>query len=80
MSPDHPQGMTLRAPIEVVRDGAVARVWLDRPESHNALSVDLGALPENFDPCNDTFLVLARGRSGDEAMVKFVARQCPPKD
>ena len=26
MSPDHPQGMMLRAPIEVVRDGAVARV------------------------------------------------------
>ena len=28
-------------PIDIVRDGAVARVWLDRPEQHNALSADL---------------------------------------
>jgi methylglutaconyl-CoA hydratase len=28
-------------PIEVKREGAVARVWLDRPEQHNALSADL---------------------------------------
>ncbi len=28
-------------PIEIVRDGAVARVWLDRPEQHNALSAEL---------------------------------------
>jgi len=29
--------------VEVEREGAVARVWLHRPESHNALSADLGA-------------------------------------
>ena len=28
-------------PIELKRDGAVARLWLDRPEQHNALSADL---------------------------------------
>lgn len=29
--------------IEIERDGAVARVWLNRPEVHNALSAELGA-------------------------------------
>jgi methylglutaconyl-CoA hydratase len=29
--------------IEVTRDGAVARVWLNRPEQHNALSPEMGA-------------------------------------
>ncbi|HEY3216588.1 MAG TPA: enoyl-CoA hydratase-related protein [Candidatus Eisenbacteria bacterium] len=29
--------------IEVVRDGPVARVWLNRPEQHNALSPAMGA-------------------------------------
>jgi len=28
--------------IEVIRDGAVARVWLHRPEQHNALSPEMG--------------------------------------
>lgn len=28
--------------IEVVRDGAVARIWFNRPEVHNALSPELG--------------------------------------
>ena len=28
--------------IELERDGAVARVWLNRPEAHNALAVELG--------------------------------------
>lgn len=29
--------------VEVERDGAVARVWFNRPEAHNALSAELGA-------------------------------------
>src|SRR5262245_6634876 len=29
--------------IEIVRDGPVAHVWLNRPEQHNALSPELGA-------------------------------------
>ena len=29
------------ATIEVIRDGAVARVWLNRPEQHNALAAEL---------------------------------------
>jgi methylglutaconyl-CoA hydratase len=29
--------------IEIERDGAVAHVWLNRPEVHNALSPDMGA-------------------------------------
>ncbi len=28
--------------VEIEREGAVARVWLNRPEVHNALSVELG--------------------------------------
>jgi len=32
----------LPAPIEVVRERAIARVWLNRPEVHNALSPELG--------------------------------------
>ena len=28
--------------VEVERDGGAARVWLNRPETHNALSVELG--------------------------------------
>ncbi|HEY2956072.1 MAG TPA: enoyl-CoA hydratase-related protein [Candidatus Eisenbacteria bacterium] len=35
--------------LEVVRDGPVARAWLNRPEQHNALSSDLlGAITEAF--------------------------------
>ncbi len=34
------------AVVEVVREGAVARVWLNRPEQHNALSPELGAALE----------------------------------
>ena len=29
--------------LEVIRDGAVARVWLNRPEQHNALAAELVA-------------------------------------
>ena len=28
--------------IEIEHDGAVARVWLNRPEAHNALTPELG--------------------------------------
>jgi len=36
--------------VNVERDGAVARVWLDRPETHNAISVELGdALTRSLD-------------------------------
>ena len=30
-------------PIEVVRDGAVARIWLNRPEQHNAITAELAS-------------------------------------
>ena len=33
----------MSAMIQVIREGAVARLWLDRPEQHNALSPELGA-------------------------------------
>lgn len=29
--------------IEIVREGAIAHVWLNRPEAHNALTPELGA-------------------------------------
>lgn len=63
-----------------LRLDSVTRTRVVRASRLGAFSVDLGALPQSFDPCNDTFRVLARGRTGDEAAVKFVARQCPPKD
>jgi methylglutaconyl-CoA hydratase len=56
-------------PIELVRDGAVARVWLDRPEQHNALSADLlAAVAENFhtlahDPAVRVVVLGGRGPS-----------------
>ena len=28
--------------VEVEREGAVAHVWLNRPEAHNALAAELG--------------------------------------
>lgn len=33
----------MSGPLEIVRDGAVARVWLARPEQHNALAAELCA-------------------------------------
>ena len=56
-------------PIDVKRDGAVARVWLDRPEQHNALSADvLAAIAENFhtlahDPAVRVVVLGGRGPS-----------------
>src|SRR5262245_41887941 len=43
-TPRHPRGasMSQASMIEVERDGAVTRVWLNRPEAHNALSPELG--------------------------------------
>jgi methylglutaconyl-CoA hydratase len=56
-------------PIELVRDGAVARLWLDRPEQHNALSVELlGSIAETFhtlahDPAVRVVVLGGRGPS-----------------
>jgi methylglutaconyl-CoA hydratase len=33
----------MSSPIEIVRDGLVARVWLNRPEQHNSLAAELVA-------------------------------------
>jgi methylglutaconyl-CoA hydratase len=35
-------GSTL-SQVEIEREGGIARLWLNRPESHNALSAELGA-------------------------------------
>jgi len=35
--------MTPMSVVELERDGAVARLWFNRPEAHNALSSELGA-------------------------------------
>ncbi len=35
--------MSTSSLVQVERDGSVARVWLNRPEVHNALSAELGA-------------------------------------
>jgi methylglutaconyl-CoA hydratase len=56
-------------PLEIKRDGAVARVWLDRPEQHNALSAELlGSIAENFhtlahDPAVRVVVLAGRGPS-----------------
>ncbi len=56
-------------PLELVRDGAVARVWLDRPEQHNALSAELlAAVAEIFhtlahDPAARVVVLGGRGPS-----------------
>src|SRR5499427_9559012 len=40
--------------VELERDGAIARIWLNRPESHNALSAELGdALVAAFKSLHD---------------------------
>jgi methylglutaconyl-CoA hydratase len=42
-------GTSMSDVVEVVREGPVAHVWLNRPEQHNALSVELlGELGEAF--------------------------------
>src|SRR5947207_13612014 len=38
-----PETGTCMALVDVEHEGAVARVWFNRPEVHNALSADLGA-------------------------------------
>ena len=70
-------------PIELVRDGAVARLWLDRPEQHNALSADLlAAVAEAFhtlahDPAVRIVVLGGRGPSfcagADIALMKASA-------
>src|SRR3954452_11373453 len=34
--------------------------------------------PNRFDPCSDSFVVLAIPSTGERAMLKFVPRECPP--
>ena len=53
--------------LEVERDGALARVWFNRPEAHNALSAELGeALVSALDRLRDdtTCRVLVLGGRG----------------
>ena len=59
--------------------GATSRTRWARASATGAFRSDVGALPADFDVCNDSLLVLARGRTGDEATAKYVARECPPK-
>jgi hypothetical protein len=58
--------------------GSLTRARLVRASSLGAFTANLGALPATFDRCTDDFAVLARGRSGDQAAVKYVPRGCPP--
>jgi methylglutaconyl-CoA hydratase len=48
--------------VDVEREGAVARVWFNRPEVHNALSAEMGAA-----------LVAALGSLRDDASCRVVA-------
>src|SRR5437870_1087415 len=57
--------------IEVVRERAVARVWLDRPEQHNALSAELAAVRLGIVPALISPYVIRRlgDRNAREAML-----------
>ena len=61
--------------LRIERDGAVARVWLDRPEIRNALNAALiGELAT-------TFAALAADDGGRQARVSILparARACVP--
>jgi hypothetical protein len=58
---------------------SLTRTRFVRASTLGAFTADLGALPATFDRCTDDFSVLARGRSGDQATVKYVPRGgCPP--
>ena len=66
--------------LDVVRDGPVARLWLDRPEQHNALSAELlASIPATLhqlahDPAIRVVVVGGRGPSfcagADVALMK----------
>jgi hypothetical protein len=57
----------------------VTRSRVVRASRVGTFNANLGALPSDFDPCSDGGLILARGRTGDAAMIKIVPRQCPPR-
>src|SRR5204863_9500585 len=69
--------------VQVEREGATARVWLDRPDTHNALSDEMGAqLIETFgalgkDPSVRVVVLGGRGPSfcagADIALMKASA-------
>jgi hypothetical protein len=48
-----------------------------RSSSSGAFFAALAA-PQRFDPCSDSFVVLAIPSTGERASVKFLPRECPP--
>jgi hypothetical protein len=68
-----------RVRVTLTTDSTTRSRWV-RASSGGAFAAGLGPLPEGFDRCLDDFTVLARGRSGDQATVKYIPRGCPPRD
>jgi len=74
-------GLHFRA-LERVRvtfktDVASRSRWV-RASRRGSFVADLGLLPASFDPCKGVFTIVARGRTGDQAIVRYVQRECPP--
>ena len=57
---------------EAVRDGVVARLWLDRPEQHNALSAEL------VTELTVTLHALANGASGGDGVYTYAGASTFP--
>src|SRR6476469_7587610 len=76
-----------RATLRIVRTTPTVGVVLTHDGSHTARVVrasQTGSFAASFpaivpfDPCSDSFVVVAAGARGDSASVKFVPRECPP--
>jgi len=68
-----------RVRLTLTTDSTTRSRWV-QASGRGAITAGLGPLPQEFDRCSDDFTVLARGRSGDQATVKYIPRGCPPPD
>lgn len=65
-----------RVHLTLVYDMDMSRKTV-RATRGGAFTASFGSLGA-FDPCSDSFSVLAVGGTGDRAVVKFIPRECPP--
>ena len=66
-----------RVRVTLRTDVASRARWV-RSSRRGSFYADIGALPQGFKQCKDTFSVVARGTTGDRAVVRYVTRECPP--
>jgi hypothetical protein len=65
-----------RVRLTLRTDVAIRSMWV-RASRRGSFSADLGALPQPFQ-CKGVVTVVARGTSGDHAIVRYIVRECPP--